>query len=440
MDDFEKSLETSSNFINRYTYDWLIQKGVPQQSAAYVNLIVLLLLLVILVYVLQWLVRKALVQVVNRVADRSGVKFFDYLRKNRFPHYLAHIAPFSLVKNTIPIVFEHFPVWITPLDALTEVYMVFMIIWILMTLIKSGADSLREHPLFQGKPLDSYVQVVRMVLYLIGAAAVFSIITKQNSATFFTAMGAASAILLLMFKDTIMGFVASIQVTVNDMVRIGDWITMMKYGADGFVTEINLTTVKVQNFDKTITTIPTYSLISDSFQNWRGMQSSGGRRIKRAIVIKQNSVRFVKDDELEAFRKIEGLAAYIETKGSEIKKHNQERGLSNRELLLNGRNLTNFGLYRKYVEWYMQHHPGLRKDMIMMVRQLAPTENGLPLELYAFTNTVVWTEYEYIMADIFDHLIASVKYFGLQIFELKTGTDTFDVRFNDAPPMESMQE
>ncbi|WP_051292776.1 mechanosensitive ion channel family protein [Olivibacter sitiensis] len=434
MDNIEEGLETSSNFINKYTYDWLIHIGVPRQSAAYVNLFVLLVLLILLVYLVQWVVRKLLTVVIDKVADKTNVPFFDYLRKNRFPHYLALIAPISLIKSSIHIVFDNFPKLIAPLDTLVEVYMVLMTIWIIMSILKSGADSLRHHPVFEGKPLDSYLQVIRMVLYLFAAVAIFSIVTKKNPTAFFAAMGAASAVLLLMFKDTIMGFVASIQVTTNDMVRIGDWITMPKYGADGSVTEINLTTVKVQNFDKTITTIPTYSLISDSFQNWRGMQQSGGRRIKRAIIIKQNSIRFVKDDELEKYKKIEGLANYIETKGKEIERHNQDKGLTNREYLLNGRNFTNFGLFRKYAEWYLQNHPGLHKDMTTMVRQMAPTETGIPLELYAFTNTVVWLQYEYIMADIFDHLIASVKYFDLLIFESAAGTDIIDVHFDNAIP------
>lgn len=247
---------------------------------------------------------------------------------------------------------------------------------------------------------------------------------------FFAAMGAASAILLLMFKDTIMGFVASIQVTTNDMVRIGDWITMPKYGADGDVEEINLTTVKVRNFDKTITTIPTYTLISDSFQNWRGMQESGGRRIKRSIIIKQASIRFVDESELPNFRKIQGIRDYIEERGDVIRKHNEKIG-ADRSLALNGRNFTNFGLYRRYAEWYVQNHPDIHKGMTLMVRQLAPTENGLPLELYVFTTTTNWAQYEYIMADIFDHLIAAVPYFGLQVFERTSGADTLGIKFTN---------
>lgn len=427
---FETSIEKSSNFISRFTYHWLIDLGISRSAASYVNVFVLLAVLVLLIYLTQYVVRRILKMVFSKLASTTGLRFFDYLLQNRFPHFLALIAPFSLIKNAIPIVFDDFPQLIGPFDKLMDIYMVFMIISILMSIIRSGADVLKEQPEFSVKPMESYLQIIRMVFFLFGAVAIFSSITGKSPYAFFAAMGAASAILLLMFKDTIMGFVASIQVTTNDMVRIGDWITMTKYGADGDVEEINLTTVKVRNFDKTITTIPTYALISDSFQNWRGMQESGGRRIKRSIIIKQSSIRFVSDDELPRFQKIQGIRDYIQARGEEIKKHNEKIG-ADRSLALNGRNFTNFGLYRKYVEWYVENHPDIHKDMTLLIRQLAPTENGLPLELYVFTNTTNWKRYEFIMADIFDHLIAAVPYFDLNIFELESGSDVWNVKFTN---------
>lgn len=428
MENLENSLEKSSSFISRFTYHKLIDVGVNEDIATYVNVFVLLAILILLVYLVQYVVRNILRIVFTKLATSSNLRFFDYLLKNKFPHFLALIAPFSLIKNAIPIVFDDFPAFIKPLDMMMDIYMVFMIISIIMSIVRSGSDVLRERPAFQAKPMESYLSVVRMIFFLFGAVSIFSTVTGESPAAFFTAMGAASAILLLMFKDSIMGFVASIQVTTNDMVRIGDWITMPKYGADGDVMEINLTTVKVQNFDKTITTIPTYTLISDSFQNWRGMQDSGGRRIKRSIVIKQSSIRFVSDDELPRFQKIQGIKEYIDHRSGEIKEHNELIG-ADRSVALNGRNFTNFGLYRKYIDWYLNNHPGIKKDMTLMVRQLAPSENGLPLELYVFTNTTKWAEYEYIMADIFDHLIAAVPYFDLNIFELESGSDVFGIKF-----------
>lgn len=437
MDNLESSLTKSSNFISEFTYHKLIDLGVNKEVATYVNVFVLAAILIFLVYAVQYIVRKVLKIAFTKIYNSTQLRFFDYLLKNRFPHFLALIAPFSLVKNAIPIVFNDFSQLIKPLDTAMEIYMVFMIISIIMVIIRSGADVLREKPEFSAKPMESYLQVIRMIFFLFGAVAIFSSVTGQSPTAFFAAMGAASAVLLLMFKDTIMGFVASIQVTTNDMVRIGDWITMPKYGADGDVEEINLTTVKVRNFDKTITTIPTYMLISDSFQNWRGMQESGGRRIKRSIMIKQSSIRFVGDEELPRFQKIQGIRGYITERGNIIRKHNEEIG-ADRSLALNGRNFTNFGLYRRYVEWYVENHPNIHKHMTLLVRQLAPTENGLPLELYVFTTTTNWAQYEYIMADIFDHLIAAVPYFGLQIFERTSGTDTLGINFTN--PLEVKNE
>ncbi|HLT06387.1 MAG TPA: mechanosensitive ion channel domain-containing protein [Cyclobacteriaceae bacterium] len=416
--------------LGRWIYKLLVGWGVDEKLASYVNLAVLLFLVVVLVYLLQYVARAVLRKAFTKIASTTKLSFFGYLLQNRFPHFLALIAPLSLIKNAIPIIFADFPAFIRPMDNLAEIYMVFMIVWILMSIVRSGVDVLKEKQPFRDKPMESYLQVVQIIFFLFGAVYLFSVLTGKSPAVFFGAMGAASAVLLLMFKDTIMGFVASIQVTTNDMVRIGDWITIPKYGADGDVLEINLTTVKVQNWDKTITTIPTYTLISDSFQNWRGMQNSGGRRIKRSLLIKQNKIRFIADEEIQRFKRIQGISTYIDERQAEIQAHNLKIG-ADRSVPVNGRNITNFGLFRVYVDWYLKSHPGTHKGMTMMVRQLAPTEHGMPLELYAFTNTVQWVQYEAIMADIFDHLIAAVVHFDLEIFELPTGTDVKEVNFQN---------
>ena len=225
-----------------------------------------------------------------------------------------------------------------------------------------------------------------------------------------------SAVILLIFKDTLLGFVASIQVTVNDIVRIGDWITMNSYNADGDVIEINLSTVKVQNFDKTITSIPTYKLVSDSFVNWRGMSESGGRRIKRALLIKVSSIKFLDNEKLSKLEKIERISDYINHRKEEIEKENREKGV-NKTLLLNGRNMTNIGLFRHYALAYLKDHPEINQELTIMVRQLAPTSEGIPLEIYVFVKDKVWVNYERIMSDIFDHLLAAIPSFELECFE-----------------------
>ena len=231
-------------------------------------------------------------------------------------------------------------------------------------------------------------------------------------------MGALSAVLLLVFKDTILGFVASIQIAANDLVRIGDWVTMEKYGADGDVIEINLSTVKIQNFDKTITTIPTYNLISDSFKNWRGMAESAGRRIKRSILISTPSIRFLERDELEKLHQVERISTYLLERSSEIDQDNQA-SKSDKSLAINGRNLTNLGVYRQYVENYLKTHPKISDQLTVMCRQLPPNQfGGTPLEIYAFSVDKDWVMYEHLTADIFDHLLAALKYFGLQSFEV----------------------
>ncbi len=423
MNELENNLEKSSNFISQYSYDMLINWGVSKDHAQLTNCLVLLGLLIVMIFVVHGITRAILRFILGQLERIKKMRFFTYLTFHRFPHFFALIAPVSLVRAGIPIVFENFPAWIKPLQFLTDIYSVFMMVSIITALVRALIDTFKEkNEVFRYRPMESYLQVLSIILYFFGAIFIYVRVTGDDPLAFFGVIGATSAILLLIFQDTIKGFVASIQVTTNDMVRIGDWVTMPKYGADGDVLEINLTTVKVQNFDKTITTIPTYALISDSFQNWRGMQVSGGRRIKRSLYVKQSSIRFLDESELEVFKRIQGIAAFIEKRQEEINDYNERLGLD-RSLRVNGRNLTNAGLFRQYIEWYLLAHPGINKDMTLMVRQLAPDNKGLPFELYTFTNTVNWVDYENIMSDIFDHLISSVKFFDLQIFEDVAGSD-----------------
>jgi miniconductance mechanosensitive channel len=253
--------------------------------------------------------------------------------------------------------------------------------------------------------------------WLIAAFSAIAILTGVSFLKFATTLGAASAIIILIFKDTILGFVASIQVSINDMVRIGDWITFEKYGADGDVTEINLATVKVQNWDMTITTIPTYALISDSFKNWRGMLNSGGRRIKRSVIIKVSTIKFLDAEDIEKLKKIELVSDYLTSASKSISDYNKAHNVD-KSVLINGENLTNFGIFRKYLQTYIDNHKGINKDMLLMVRQLEPTAQGIPMEIYAFSEDKRWENYEFLIGDIFDHVLAAVKYFDLEIYEL----------------------
>lgn len=422
-------LQHEANAMTKNVAVWmqnfLTDLGVPDQWIIYTKLIVLLALVIIIVYLLQYSLRKGLTFLNQRIANITKLSFFEYTIKNRLPHYLAIIGPYSFIRGTIPVVFYDYQSFISPLSKLTEIYLVFMVIWIIMSLIRSFGDVLQEKPAFQNKPMKSYFQVIQIFLFIFGAVVIYSIITGKPATAFFAAMGAASAILMLLFQDSIKGFAGSIQVTTNNMVQIGDWITMTKYGADGTVEEINLTTVKIRNFDKTITTVPTYSLISDSFQNWRGMQESGGRRFKRALNIKHDTIRFLKEDEIERFKKIDSLKKYIEKKEAEFAKLNSKK--NDDCLQLNIHRITNIDLFMQYATYYLRNHPKINKDLTLLVRQLASTSQGLPIELYTFTNTTVWAEYESILAEIVSHLISIVNVFDLKIYEESSGSDTYDV-------------
>lgn len=411
-----EQISRSTNAISEWSIRLLTNSGIPENWVKYINLLLLLSVLVVLVFMVQYLTRRILHALLNRVSRITGIEFLRHLSERRFPHYLAMIIPFSLVKGSIPIIFDLFPSTMVMVDKLVDIFLIFYVIWLISSIVNAFTDTLRSRPSMADKPLDSYVQVVKIILYAIGFIILFSILTGKDPVVILGGLGAASAILMLIFKDTILGFVASMQVSANDMVRIGDWITMPKYGADGDVIQITLTTVKIRNFDKTITTIPPYSLVSDSFQNWRGMVETGGRRVKRSIYVKQSSIRFLSDEEVNKLMKVQAVNQYISTRSREIEAYNQSVG-ADKSLPLNGRNLTNMGLFREYIKNWLTHHPDVHKEMLLLVRQLQPTSKGLPLELYFFTATTMWERYEDITSDVFDHVTAAAKFFSLELFE-----------------------
>ena len=412
-----EQITQQTNLVRNWSMDFLTNLGINEQFIKYINLLFLIAVVVVLVYILQVVTRKILTAVLERTSKMKRLSFLQYALNRKLPHYIAMIVPFSLIKGSIPTIFFDFPKTMVFFNKLADAYLVFYVLWLLSAVLNAFSDMLSKKDSLKDKPLKSYFQVVKIFLYAIGGIILISILLSKDPAILIGGIGAASAILMLVFKDTIMGFVASIQLSANDMVRIGDWITMGKFNADGDVIEINLTTVKIRNFDKTISYIPPYSLVSESFQNWRGMQETGGRRIKRSVHIKQSSIRFIEDvKELERFKRIQAISEYIDERYTEIKKHNESIG-ADKSVAVNGRNLTNMGLFRSYVNGYLQSHPQVKQDMMIMVRQLDPTSKGVPLELYMFADTTVWAKYEGIVADIFDHIMAAAKYFDLEIFE-----------------------
>lgn len=403
--------------LHCFFYDLFIDAGLSEVTSKWLNMLCLVVILALIIFIADRMTRKFLVNVFTKLAKRSKTSFDDILVDHKVPRNIAHIVPLFLTIKLFPLVFHDFPQFESTIITILKVYGIFLTIYIIRSFLHTLESYFKTLPRLRDKPIDSYVQVAMLFVWIIGIATCFAVVINLSFIKFFTTLGAASAVLLLIFKDTILGFVASIQVSINDSVRIGDWITMEKYGADGDVVEINLATVQVQNFDMTITHIPTYALLSDSFKNWRGMQASGGRRIKRSILLEAKSVSYLTEENIENLKKIQLITDYLNTKQQEVEKHNERIG-ADKSVLINGLNLTNLGVFRKYLTNYIENHSAINKDMFIMVRQLAPTPQGLPLEIYCFSNDKRWQEYEYIMSDIFDHSIAAVGYFGLKIYEL----------------------
>ena len=402
---------------NRIFYDFLMTLQFPEFYAEMINLLVLSLGVLLTSIFLNFLSKKIISNFFVKLSSKTTNNFDDYLISNRAQIYFSKLIPVLFIYWIIPFWLMGFELLINYATLFVEIYSILLIIWIIKSFLRSVKDYLKTIESLKDKPIESFVQVCLIVVWFLGILIIFSLITGKEISTFLTAMGALSAVILLIFKDTILGFVASIQLSANDLIRIGDWITMEKYGADGDVIEINLNSVKVQNFDKTITTIPTYKLISDSFKNWRGMSDSNVRRIKRALLIKGSSIKFLSKNDLNELKKIKLIEGYIIKKEKEISEYNLNLKIDDSSLV-NGRSLTNLGLFRIYIEEFLDNNPSINSEMTLMCRQLTPTSQGVPLEIYAFSKDQDWKKYEDIMSDIFDHLLASLKTFHLELFEL----------------------
>ena len=404
-------------FLNKLK-DILLNAGVKDSIADWSSILVLVAISLSIIFLIDFVIRKIIRSIFSKIADKTKTDFDDIMINHKVPRNIAHIVPVVLIYNIIPNIFyEHLDLKLF-LEKIILVSFVVSIVWAIRSIFKSIKIFFKSIERLRDKPIDSYIQVLMIFVWLTGIFGTLAIVTGISFWEFMAGIGTVSAVIILVFKDTILGFVASIQVSVNDMVRIGDWITFEKYGADGDVIEINLATVKVRNFDHTITTIPTYALISDSFKNWRGMTESKGRRIKRSLNIRISSIRHLNDSDIQKMSKIDLIKKYIENKSEEITDYNKT-SFTDKSLLINGRNLTNIGVFRKYIECFVENHSAINKDLMIMVRQLEPGENGLPIQIYAFSNDKRWQNFEYIIADIFDHLIASAPSFDLEIHENK---------------------
>ncbi len=405
-----------------FLFEKISSLGFTDKVTHSINSVILLLALGLVLYVVDYLLRKIIRIFVIRLARKSKTRFDDYLIHNNVLRNIIHFIPLLIAQQALPQIFVGFPNWTNVTLKITDIFVVLTFGLILNGIFKSFRDVLKDNKAFIDKPIDSYMQVISIAIFSVCTIIIFSEITGKSPVNFLLSLGAASAILMLIFKDTILGFIASIQVSVNDMVRVGDWVAMPKYDADGYVLTINLTTVKVQNWDKTITTVPTYAFINDSFKNWRGMTESGGRQIRRTIYFKMSSFRFLTNEELEKFKKYRLIRQYIYDKENEIAQHNanlQDEGM----IAVNTRRMTNIGVFRMYAENYIKENKNINTNMLTVVRQLSPTPKGLPLEIYCFSNKTQFIDYEKVAADIFDHLLTVAPEFGLEIFEEPSGGD-----------------
>lgn len=408
--------------INHWISDWLLEKGIPVHIVQYIALSIDVLILLILSFIAYFIAKKLLLRAIKLIVKRSKTRWDDILLEKKVFNTVAHIVPAIIIQVTAPYIFSEFPKVIPLILQVTNIYIIAVLMVLVISFLSAVRQILGESEIFKDKPIDSYFQLGKIIIYIVGGILILSVALNRSPSGVLTAFGAMAAILMFVFKDTILGLVASVQLSANDMVRVGDWVEMPKYGADGDVMQITLNTVKVQNWDKTISTIPTYAFISDSFKNWRAMQESGGRRIKRSLNIKISSIKFCTKEMLNKYMKFQTIADFIKQKADEIEKYNQEHNFDKTQLI-NGRHLTNVGIFRQYAEAWLRDNPNIKKSMTLMVRQLRPTELGLPIEIYCFTKTTEWIQYERIQADIFDHLLAAAPQFDLEVFQNPSGMD-----------------
>lgn len=400
---------------------WLAGFGIDSQPSDGMSATIIIFACLLLAGIAYFIVRRVVIRAVNMVIQRSKVTWDDVFMRHKVLEKLAMVVPAIVLNLLIPIALTEHPLLSGLVDRLLSIWLVVLMIRAIYAALDAVDEISDVNLVGRRLPVKSFVQLTKLFLFFVGIIVSISILADQSPVYFLSGLGVATGFVMLVFRDTILGFVAGIQLAANRMVSKGDWIQMDKYGADGAVEEVSLTTVKVRNWDKTITMIPAYALVSDAFRNWRGMSESGGRRIKRAVNIDINSIKFLTEDDRNRLSKINCLKEYFPAKINEIRESNAK--VSDLDMIVNGRHLTNVGTFRAYLQEYLQRHDKVHKDMTLMVRQLAPTTEGLPIEIYIFTNDTRWAFYEAIQADIFDHIFAVLPEFGLQAFQAPTGND-----------------
>lgn len=391
---------------------YFVDLGWDDVYVRYINALIWSGIIAALAWLLDWISKKIILRLIGRVVSKSTSVWDDMLYEKRLFHRMSHFTSLLVVYALSPYALSELPMTFTLLARnAVNIAAILLFLAMLQSLLEGIKEIYNSYDISKYRSINGYLSVVRIVFFSLGALWIISILIGKSPTVLFTGISAMAAVLMLVFKDTLLGFVASIQISANDMVRPGDWITFTKFQADGIVTEINLTTVKVQNGDKTITTIPTYSLVSDSFINWRGMEESAGRRIKRFIHIDINSISFISNEQREKFQQLGHLQSFFE-------QIQQTDNLASPESLQ-----TNLGLFRNYLEMYLRTNPAINQEMNIVVRSMQPTENGMPLEIYAYSRHKTWSEYEKVQGEIFDHIIAIAPSFDLQIFQHPSGRD-----------------
>jgi miniconductance mechanosensitive channel len=402
--------------------DRLVELGLEAGTAGSLSKAVAFVAVLLLGLLADRAARQILLRWISILVSRTTSSWDDTFHEHHVFHRVAHIAPAVVVYLLTPVALEGSPRLILIVHHACLIYIIVLGILIVDSVLNAAHAIYNTTEVARDVPIKTFVQVFKLVLYIAGVIFVLSLLIGRTPIYLFSGLGAMTAVLMLIFKDAILGFVAGIQLAANRMVTPGDWIQMPRFGADGDVMEVALTTVKVRNWDKTITTIPTYALISDSFKNWRGMKEAGGRRIKRAVNIDMNTIRLCTPEMLERFRRVQYISDYIDRKEREVEEYNRQHGFDDASGV-NGRRLTNIGTFRAYVIAYLRNHPMIRQDMTFLVRQLDPTEHGLPIEIYVFCKDIDWANYEAVQADIFDHILAVVPEFELRVYQSPAGSD-----------------
>lgn len=387
--------------INSGLMTWLQQMGVAEGSLLTVQRIVVIAAILLIAYVLDMICRKIVMPGVRKVTAKTQITWDDYLLNDDVLNNVCHLIPPVVVYALIPFAFPHEPALLEFVLKICWIYITVVGMKLVCAFLTSLYTISSEHEKLKNHSMKGFYQMIKLIVICIGSIIIISTLIDKDPIAILTGLGAGTAILMLVFQDTIKGLVAGVQLTANDMLRPGDWITMPKYGADGDVIEVTLTTVKVRNWDKTITTVPPYALVNDSFQNWRGMFDMGGRRVKRSINIDMNTVRFCTEEELAEFKKQPWMEGFEET----------------------GKEEVNLYIFRHYVMHYLTHHPKVHQGLTMIVRQLQPTAQGMPIELYFFSANTAWLRYEHLQAEVFDHVLATLHRFDLKVFQSPTGLD-----------------